>query len=51
MRGTGDNMNDINFLKKNGVDVDAGINLLGDIQMYNTIIEEFLNNFSDRMEI
>ena len=51
MRGTGDNMNDINFLKQNGVDVDAGINLLGDIQMYNTIIEEFLNNFSDRMEI
>ena len=49
MRGTGDNMNDINFLKQNGVDVDAGINLLGDIQMYNTIIEEFLNNFSDRM--
>ncbi len=33
---------DINVLKNNGVDVDGGIELLGDIDMYNETLEDFL---------
>jgi len=42
-------MKDIDFLKKNGIDVDSALTFLGDIDTYNEILEEFLNVSSDRM--
>ncbi len=43
-------MNDTNFLVQNGVDVAHGIELLGDITMYNSILQEFLNGYQERMQ-
>ena len=40
---------DIGYLKKNRIDVEKGIELLGDIEMYNETLEEFMNNIEDRM--
>lgn len=42
-------MKDKNFLIANGVAVDSGISLLGDINMYNQIMGEFQKSFNDRM--
>lgn len=42
-------MKDKNFLITNGVSVDSGISLLGDINMYNQIMGEFQKSFNDRM--
>lgn len=42
-------MNNVEMLKQNGIDVDSGIALLGDLDMYNSIMGEFLNNYNDRM--
>lgn len=42
-------MKDKNFLITNGVAVDSGIELLGDINMYNQIMGEFQKSFNDRM--
>ncbi len=42
-------MKDTNYLVANGVNVSAGIELLGDIDMYNQIIEEFSKSYDDRM--
>lgn len=42
-------MKDKNFLITNGVAVDSGISLLGDINMYNQIMGEFQKSFNDRM--
>ena len=41
---------DIEYLKKNRIDVEKGIELLGDIEMYNETLEEFMNNIEDRMK-
>ena len=38
------------FLESKGVDVDHGIELLGDMETYDMIIEEFLKNTPDRLE-
>ena len=35
-------MKDINLLTSNGVDVNHGLELLGDMDMYNSVIKEFL---------
>ncbi len=43
-------MKDTNFLIQNGVDVAHGIELLGDIEMYNSIMQEFLNSYTERMQ-
>ena len=40
---------DIGYLKKNRIDVEKGIELLGDIEMYNETLEEFMNNIEERM--
>ena len=40
---------DIEYLKKNRIDVEKGIELLGDIEMYNETLEEFMNNIEERM--
>ena len=42
-------MKDVNILTNNGVDVDHGIELLGDMETYNSILSDFLNDFVDRM--
>ena len=42
-------MKDKNYLIQNGVAVDTGIELLGDIDMYNQIMAEFSKSFNDRM--
>ena len=41
---------DIEYLKKNRIDVEKGIELLGDIEMYNETLEEFMNNIEERMK-
>ena len=43
-------MKDTNFLVQNGIDVAHGIELLGDINMYNSILQEFLNSYQERMQ-
>ena len=40
---------DIEYLKKNRIDVEKGIELLGDIEMYNETLEEFMNNIEEKM--
>ena len=40
---------DINYLKNNGIDVDAGIELLGDIDMYNDTLSDFMDEQESRM--
>lgn len=42
-------MKDINFLKNNGVDVDGAIEILGDIEMYNETLNDFLEVSAERM--
>lgn len=39
----------IDILKNNGIDVDSGINILGDIDMYNDILKEFLDGSKERL--
>lgn len=41
--------NNLEYLKENNIDVDHGIELLGDIDMYNETMEEFYNNIKDRI--
>lgn len=43
-------MNDISILRENGIDVDTGLSLLGDLTMYNDILKEFLNGYTERMK-
>lgn len=40
---------DINLLKSNGIDVDSGIEILGDIEMYNETLQDFLDETETRM--
>ncbi len=42
-------MKDVNILKNNGVDVDHGLELLGDMETYDEILEEFANGYEARM--
>ena len=42
-------MNDINFLKSNGVDVDAGLDYLEDMESYNETLSEFVRLSSDKI--
>lgn len=44
-------MKDKNILISNGVDINSGITLLGDINMYNQIMEEFLKSYDNRMAL
>lgn len=43
-------MKDINYLKSNGIDVDSGIEILGDIEVYEDILNEFLEGSIERRE-
>ncbi len=40
---------DINMLKNNGVDIESSIELLGDIEMYNETLEDFLEEQKTRL--
>jgi HPt (histidine-containing phosphotransfer) domain-containing protein len=42
-------MKDISILKDNGIDIDASIELLGDIEMYDETLEDFLTESEDRL--
>lgn len=42
-------MKNINFLKEHGIDVDSSIELLGDIDMYNELLNDFLEISTERM--
>ena len=39
---------DREFLEKNGVDVEKGIELLGDMDMYNEVMEDFLKEIDKK---
>ncbi len=41
---------DINYLKENGVDVDSSIQLLGDVNTYNTTVSAYLDDVESRWE-
>lgn len=42
-------MNDVNYLKNNGIDVDAGLEFLADMEDYNDTLKEFVRLSSDRI--
>ena len=42
-------MRDINLLKVNGVNVDGALEILGDIEMYDEILNDFLDVSYERM--
>ena len=42
-------MKDINLLTENGVNVEKGIELLGDIDTYNEVLEDFLIEAEEKM--
>lgn len=44
------NKNNIEFLINNGIDANKGIELLGDIVMYNDMLSEFNEEINDRIE-
>ena len=39
----------IDYLKENGIDVDKGVELLGDMEMYNDTLNDFLDEQSTRL--
>ncbi len=41
-------MHDIQYLKNNGIDIDKSLELLGDVETYDDILEEFYQNIGDR---
>lgn len=43
-------MKDIKILTMHGIEVEKGIELLGDIEMYNSILNDFLDGYHDRMK-
>lgn len=42
-------MKDINILKKNGINVDQGLEILGDMEMYNETLNDFINESEERL--
>ncbi len=44
-----ENKNNIDYLKENDIDVDASIELLGDIDMYNETLRDFLSESESRL--
>ena len=41
-------MMDRNYLEENGVDVQTGLDLLGDMDMYNETMEDFLSEINEK---
>lgn len=44
-------MKDINLLKNNGIDIDSALELLGDMEMYEETLNDFLEVSEDRMPL
>lgn len=42
-------MNNLDFLKSNDVNVDQSLELLGDVEMYNDVLSDFLDEASKRL--
>lgn len=42
-------MKDIQFLKDNSIDVESGVEILGDIDMYNDTLKDFLEVSKERL--
>ena len=40
---------DRSFLEENGVNVEAGLELLGDMDMYNETMNDFLSEINEKM--
>lgn len=40
---------DINILRDNDIDVDSGVDILGDIDIYNDILNDFFEESEDRL--
>ncbi|MBR4619237.1 MAG: response regulator [Bacilli bacterium] len=43
-------MNDVNYLKNNGVDVDKSLELFGDLETYNSSLSDFINDVSEKID-
>ncbi len=43
-------MKDVEFLKSNGVNVDQGLELLGDMEMYDDTLNDFLDENENRLD-
>lgn len=43
-------MKDVNLLKSNGVDIEKALELFGDMEMYNSTLEDFLKEIGNRLE-
>ncbi len=42
-------MKDINILKDSGIDVNSGVEILGDMEIYDETLQDFLNESESRM--
>jgi CheY-like chemotaxis protein len=42
-------MKNVDLLKSNGIDVEHGLELLGDMETYDEILDEFLNGYDERI--
>ena len=43
-------MRNVNFLSSKGIDVEKGLELLGDMEMYEEILSDFLDQSSERLD-
>ena len=43
-------MYNVDILRNNGIEVEKGLELLGDMEMYNSILKEFYDGYYDRMK-
>lgn len=41
-------MKEVSFLKDNGIDVESGLALLGDMEMYEETLNDFLTEFNEK---
>lgn len=44
-------MKNIEFLRKNDIDVDASLEILGDIETYNDILNDFLEEIDNKVQL
>lgn len=42
-------MKDVNYLKNNGINVEQGLEILGDMEMYNDTLNDFLTESEERL--
>lgn len=44
-------MKDVNILKNNNINVDASLEILGDMEMYNETLNDFLNEIENKINL